>query len=264
VKLTSGNATVQANFAVITYQLTVNPTTGGTITAPASSPATVNYNVATTITASPSAGYKFVNWTKTSGSCSITDSTLASTTATLTSGNATVQANFAVITYQLTVNPTTGGTISAPATSPATVNYGDATAIVATPSEGYSFVNWTVSGTGASVANANDVSTTATLIGGDATVTANFTIAAPIISGVVPGDSSATVSWNEVTGATSYNIYYAQNTTVDKNGIKVEGVTPGSSITGLDNGTTYAFAVTTVISGVESGLSNVLTAIPNP
>ncbi len=93
----NGTKNVTANFSVIQYQLTVTAGTGGTVTAPATSPATVNSGAQTTITASPSVGYKFVNWTKTSGSCTIADSTQATTTVKDTSGNATVQANFAAL-----------------------------------------------------------------------------------------------------------------------------------------------------------------------
>ncbi len=85
---------ITAGFAQITYQLTVVAGTGGTFTAPASSPITVNFGAQTTITAAPGPGYKFVNWTKTSGTSSIADSTAVSTTVTLTLGAATVQANF--------------------------------------------------------------------------------------------------------------------------------------------------------------------------
>ena len=159
---------------VITYQLTVNATTGGTITVPSSSPVTVDHGVATTITASANPGYHFVNWTNPVGTASITDANAISTTATLTSGDATVQANFAVTTYQLTVNATTGGTITAPATSPVTVNHGVATTITATATSGYAFTGWTVPVGSAAIANSSVLSTTATLTGGDATVLANF------------------------------------------------------------------------------------------
>ena len=95
--------TVTANFAINTYQLTISAGTGGTITAPSNSPVTVNYGVVTTITASPSVGYNFSKWTITSGTATIADVNSASTNVTLTSGDATVQANFA-ITYTVTYN----------------------------------------------------------------------------------------------------------------------------------------------------------------
>ena len=104
VTLTSGDATVQANFATSTYKLTVTAGTGGTITAPPSSPMTVNYGVATTITAAPTAGYIFANWTVSIGTATIAAANFPSTAVTLTSGDATVQANFKSLCQWTAVN----------------------------------------------------------------------------------------------------------------------------------------------------------------
>ena len=163
---------------VTTYQLTVTSTTGGTITAPASSPVTVNHGEATTITAVATAGYTFTGWTVVSGSgVTIATPSALSTTATLTSGDAAVRANFTLNTYQLTVTSTTGGTITAPASSPVTVNHGEATTITALATAGYTFTGWTVvSGSGVTIATPSALSTTATLTSGDAAVRANFTL----------------------------------------------------------------------------------------
>jgi hypothetical protein len=79
---------------------------------------------------------------------------------------------------------------------------------------------------------------------------------APVVSNAVAGDSSATVSWNTVTGATSYNLYYKAGTTVDKaTSTRITGVASPKIVTGLANGTQYAFAVSAVNSAGESGLS---------
>jgi hypothetical protein len=87
--------TISATFAIKAYQLIVAPGQGGIITAPTASPLTVNHGAATTISTSPSVtGYFFFNWTVTSGVATFADSTKATTTVTLTSGNATVRANF--------------------------------------------------------------------------------------------------------------------------------------------------------------------------
>lgn len=88
-------------------------------------------------------------------------------------------------------------------------------------------------------------------------------LSAPTIASATPGDSSVTVGWNAVSGATSYNLYYAAGTTVSStSGTKVTGVVSPKQIVGLTNGTQYAFAVTAVNAAGESGLSNVLTATP--
>jgi uncharacterized protein (TIGR02145 family) len=86
---------------------------------------------------------------------------------------------------------------------------------------------------------------------------------APSISSATAGDSSVTVSWNAVAGATSYNLYYAAGTTVTTiTGTKVTGVTSPKQVATLTNGTQYAFAVSAVNAGGESGLSSVQTATP--
>jgi hypothetical protein len=177
VTLKTEDAGIQANFALQQYQLTVNAGTGGGISVPASSPVTVNYGAATTITAGPSSGYSFKNWTVTGGSgVTFGNPNSASTTVTLTGGAATIQANF-VPQYTLTLGASTGGTVTTPSTSPVIVDQGASTSIVATPATGYSFVNWTVTtGTNVTIVNTNSASTTVTLGNGDATIQANFAL----------------------------------------------------------------------------------------
>ena len=86
-------------YTQITHTLTYIAGTGGTVTAPATSPTTHNYGAVVTITASPNTGYHFVNW---SGDVStVADVNAASTTITM-NGNYTVTANFAIDTHTLT------------------------------------------------------------------------------------------------------------------------------------------------------------------
>ncbi len=96
----------------VTYQLTVSTSTGGTITAPASSPVTVNQGAATTITATANAGYVFAGWTVESGTASIANAALLSTTVTLNSGDAAIKANFVPDTYTITASAGANGSIS--------------------------------------------------------------------------------------------------------------------------------------------------------
>jgi hypothetical protein len=86
--------------------------------------------------------------------------------------------------------------------------------------------------------------------------------AAPVLAAVTVSDASATVTWNAVSGAASYNLYYAIGATVDKTGTKVAGATSPKTVTGLTNGSPYAFAVTAVNSAGESDVSNVMTQTP--
>ncbi len=177
--LTGGNSTLQANFVHTTRQLTLQTDgTAGAVITP-SSPATVNDGASTPISVTVPSGYTFAGWTVTVGPsyAAIANASLASTTVTLSGGNATVQANFANIPRQLTVNTdgTTGAVVSPSGTS--TVNEGAATPIsVTTVPVGYAFLNWTVTagGTNATIANASLMNTTVTLSGGNGTVQANF------------------------------------------------------------------------------------------
>jgi hypothetical protein len=185
---------IVVQLATTTYSLTVVGGPGGTIIAPATSPTTVNQGVATTITTAPNAGYTFLNWTVTGGAATIANPTSASTTVTLNSGNATVTANFAIKIYQLTVLAGTGGTRTAPATSPIMVNHGVATTIAAAPNSGFAFANWTVVSGAAAIANPSSANTTVTLTSGNATVQANFSPIAVTYSLTMTNDGRGTTS----------------------------------------------------------------------
>ena len=126
----------------VNYTLTTNstPSNGGTISG------TGSYTAGTTasITATPAAGYTFVNW---SGDASGTNAT----TSVAMSSNKNAIANFQLIPINYTLsalaNPTIGGTVSGAGTYTAST----VASITATPAAGYTFVNWSgdASGTNA-------------------------------------------------------------------------------------------------------------------
>jgi hypothetical protein len=76
-------------------------------------------------------------------------------------------------------------------------------------------------------------------------------------------DAKAVISWTAVSGATSYNVYYAPSAggTI-ANATKITGATSGQVIQPLVNDTAYSFWVTAVNLGGESALSSVKTATP--
>ncbi|MGB5196638.1 MAG: fibronectin type III domain-containing protein [Candidatus Deferrimicrobium sp.] len=76
------------------------------------------------------------------------------------------------------------------------------------------------------------------------------------------GDNQVTVSWDNVTGATSYNVYYGTATGVTTASTKVTGATSPNAISGLLNGTTYFFVVTAVNGNGESAVSFEASALP--
>jgi uncharacterized protein (TIGR02145 family)/uncharacterized repeat protein (TIGR02543 family) len=238
VTLTSGNATVTANFAPISYQLTVSVGTGGTISAP-SSPATVNHGAAITITALPNSGYRFSGWSVTTGTATFGDVSSASTTVTLTSGNATISAVFTRITYQLTVTTETGGTISTPS-SPATVNHGAATTITATPSAGYNFNGWIVVTGSAAIPDLSLPTTTITLTSGNAEIKAQWTAIPYSITYTLNGGlqnggiypATYTVNTSTITLPDPAKTAYVFDGWYDNSGLS------GSKVTSITKGTT--------------------------
>lgn len=78
------------------------------------------------------------------------------------------------------------------------------------------------------------------------------------------GDTEVTVSWMEMPGAVSYNLYFSTNSGFTKEGAtKIEGVENPYVHSGLSNDTAYYYALTAVYEGeVESGLSAEVTATP--
>jgi hypothetical protein len=82
---------------------------------------------------------------------------------------------------------------------------------------------------------------------------------------VTAGNGQVTVSWTNVAGATSYNIYYStaagQETTAS--GVKFANATNPQVIAGLTNGTPYYFVVTAVNDTAESIVSSEKSATPN-
>jgi uncharacterized protein (TIGR02145 family)/uncharacterized repeat protein (TIGR02543 family) len=234
----SSNATIRANFQQ-TGVLTIdrNPIAGGTVT-PASGQSH-DVNTPVSITATTASGYRFVNWTVTSGTATFANVNSATTTVTLSS-NATIRANFQQIGV-LTIdrNPIAGGTVIPASGQSHDVN--TPISITATVTSGYRFVNWTlVSATGtATFANANNAITTVTL-SSNATIRANFvriftlTISSnPTVggtftpasglshdSGVVvnisatPATNYAFINWTITSGTATFASASSANTTV--------------------------------------------------
>jgi proprotein convertase subtilisin/kexin type 2 len=98
--------------------------------------------------------------------------------------------------------------------------------------------------------------------GGGGAVTS---VQSPIPSGLsaTARDGSDTIKWTAIRGVTSYNIYWSTVTGVNKsNGTKIALASDPQTHTGLANGTTYYYVVTSVISGVESAESSEVSATP--
>ena len=115
---------------------TVNPTAGGSIAGAGS----YTHNTSCTLTATPSTGDHFVNWTE-GGNVVSTD---ASYTFTVM-GARTLTANFQLNSYIISAsaNPTAGGSVA----GAGTYDHFQNCTLTATANEGYTFVNWTKGGT---------------------------------------------------------------------------------------------------------------------
>jgi hypothetical protein len=76
------------------------------------------------------------------------------------------------------------------------------------------------------------------------------------------GDEEITIRWNAVTDATAYNIYWSTTSGVTKtSGTKISNATSPYVVTGLVNGATQYYVVTSVdINGVESAESREVSA----
>jgi uncharacterized repeat protein (TIGR02543 family) len=163
------------------FQLTmaVSPSGGGSTT-PSAGVHSYNEGTVVNVSASPAAGFRFVNW-----SGDVADPNSASTTVTM-NANRTATANFQR-TYTLTmaVNPSGGGSTS-PAVGSYTHDEGAVVNLSASPASGYVFVNWT-----GGVANPGNPSTTVTM-NSNKTITANFARLYTLTMAVNPGGSGTT------------------------------------------------------------------------
>ena len=86
---------------------------------------------------------------------------------------------------------------------------------------------------------------------------------APTNVAASPGDTEVTISWDPVTGADSYNLYWSTTSGVTKSiGTQITGVTSPYPHTGRTNGTAYYYVVTAANAGGESAESVEVNATP--
>ncbi len=235
VTLDSEDATVQATFSLIPSDLTLTVDNDGNGTTTPAGATTVQTDVATSISATPNTGYAFDGWTVTAGEAIIADAAAAQTEVTLSTVDATVQANF-VVAYTLTVTSDANGTTTPDGA--AVAKTGIPVDITATPNAGYAFAGWTVEAGTATIADEAAAQTTVTLDTEDATVRANFVAVytltvsndgngttqpdgATEVWADVPADISATpathyrfAGWTVVSGTATFADETAAQTTV--------------------------------------------------
>ena len=152
----------------VTFALTTSSTTGGSVTTPGE--ATYHYNCGTVqnITATPDSGYNFVRWS--GNNDTIADPNAESTNITV-SANCSIQAEFASMSYNLSIASSAGGNVTTPGESTYPYSEGSIVNLVADIDCGYHFVNW--SGGTDAIADVYNPVTTITM-NDNYSITANF------------------------------------------------------------------------------------------
>jgi hypothetical protein len=151
----------------IEYDLTISSTEGGDVTTPGEGTFTYDEGKDVDLVAEAEEGYRFVNWT---GDVDDIVNVVDATTTITVESDCSVTANFMAV-YYLTTSSTEGGSVATPGEGTFPYDWGRVVNLVATPDDGYGFLNWT--GDVDDVANVNDATTTIT-IARDCSVTANF------------------------------------------------------------------------------------------
>jgi internalin A len=147
------------------HSLVVSSTPGGSVASPGEGTFSYNHGSSVSVSATAVANYHFVNWTGTAVTTGkVASPTSASTTVTM-DADYTLQANFAVDTYTLTVNATKGSVAATP--SKLAYNHGETVTLEATAHSGYHFTGWSGDLSGSS--NPADIT-----MDGNKTVTAGF------------------------------------------------------------------------------------------
>jgi len=162
-----GAKSVTANFALLSYDLTVDSTDGGDVTSPGEDTFTYDCGTVVALVAAAEEGYRFVEWTGDVGT--IADIDAAETTITM-NGDYSITAEFAW-QYDLSINSTEGGSVTEPGEGTFTYDAGTVVDLVAEAEESYSFVQWT--GNVSTIADVYAAETTITM-NGDYSITANF------------------------------------------------------------------------------------------
>ncbi len=267
----SANRTLVANFSQITYTVgvTANPPAGGIV----SGGGTFNSGASVTVTATPNAGYSFVNWTE--------GATTVSTSASYIfniSANRTLVANFSQITYTVgvTANPPAGGIVS----GGGTFNSGASVTVTATPNAGYSFVNWTEGATTVSTSASYifNISANRTLVANFSQITYTVGVTAnPPAGGIVSGggtfNSGASVTVTATPNAGYSFVNWTEGaTTVSTSASYIFNISANRTLVANFSQITYTVGVTAnppaggIVSGggtFNSGASVTVTATPN-
>ena len=175
------DCSISVAFEKVSYTITTNAGTGGSITGNQS----VKHGESVSITATPSTGYQVQSW---GGTCGTYNKNTNPVSFTATK-DCSISVSFEKVTHTITTNAGTGGTI----TGNQSVQHGESVSITATPSTGYQIASWT--GTcGTYNKNTNPVSITATK---DCSISVSF----ETDNNSPPIDNSGDISYTITTSA---------------------------------------------------------------
>jgi len=166
-----GEYSITANFELVPpehFILTTSSTTGGSVTTPGEESAPYNEGTVVDLVAEAEDCYEFAEW---SGDVdTIADVYSASTNITM-DADKSVTANFALLSYDLTVDSTDGGAVTSPGEGTFPYDCGMEVDLVAAADSGYHFVEWT--GDISTIDDVDAAETTIT-VSGNYSITANF------------------------------------------------------------------------------------------
>jgi len=151
-----------------TYHLTISGAAGGSVTAPGDGTFAYCQSEVVNLVAEADACYEFVEWT---GDVDTIGNVNAASTNITVDGDYFITASFALLSYDLTTNSTTGGLVTTPGEGAFPYDCGTVVNLVAEAEEGYQFVNWT--GDIATIGEVDAATTTITM-NDNYSVTADF------------------------------------------------------------------------------------------
>jgi cell division septation protein DedD len=161
-----GTGTITSNYAINTYNLTVNTGQNGQSNIESQ---TVNWNSTANFAFTPDTGYSVAGVTVNG---TINEGAVTSLSLTIT-GDTTLEISFAINTYMITVTQTANGQIS-PETG--SVNYGATPTYTITPATGYHIMNITVNEQPVPVTNSAGQSYKFSAVSADGSITATYAI----------------------------------------------------------------------------------------
>ncbi|SFT59108.1 FecR family protein [Lachnospiraceae bacterium XBD2001] len=215
-----------------TYNVSVSssPAEGGSATPSVPS---AEAGASVTLTATPSAGYKFLQWTVTEGGATLANASEATTTLIMAAANAVVTASFEAlprdknVTVQWSFDGEEGSVEGGVDNGSGEENYnehyylayeGESLTITATPATGYKAL-WSHQGSG----NFSSSENSATLVAGNSgdTVTVNYELSyrtlVVTLDANTPADFSATCNGSTITSGSTINVQVGETVTITGN-----------------------------------------------